>query len=83
MLDIMVTFDVPDTRTAPPPSPAIESLKTEFRITRLEPTLLNHTIDISRRVHQAGETKCAAACLNAHPKAYNDPPLAAALLPVN
>ena len=46
MLDVMLTFDEPDTRTAPPPSPAVESLKFELSITRLEPTLLDDTMDV-------------------------------------
>jgi len=46
VLDIMVTLDEPDTRTAPPLSPAVESLKTELCSTRLEATLLDDTSDV-------------------------------------
>lgn len=30
VLELMVTFEEPDKRTAPPPRPAVESLNTEF-----------------------------------------------------
>ena len=41
MLPVMVTFTDPDTRTAPPPSPAVESTKSEFWIRTLLVTLLS------------------------------------------
>ena len=83
MLDIMVTFDEPETRTAPPLSPAVDSLKTESCMASLEPTLPDDRTPCCRQLHDARMQGFDAACVYSHPKAYKDPPLAAALLPVN
>ena len=56
MLPIMLTFVEPDTRIAPPPSPAEERLKVDLWNTRLELTLLSAPtylfLTASRRVLQ-------------------------------